>query len=168
MTILFLVPARAGSKRLPGKNHRAFCGLPLYLWSIATAERVNGGEGLVYVATDDRNILNHPASLKRPPLTATDDAPTQALIDWAMDFLSVDTVCLLQPTSPTRSDSLVRSMIARGDACRSVTNGLPNGQCWVFRKGVTGWTDIETEKGHDIDTLADFEAAEADMMRRFA
>jgi hypothetical protein len=31
-----------------------------------------------------------------------------------------------------------------------------------------GWTDIETEKGHDIEVLADFEAAEQDMMRRFA
>ncbi len=84
-----------------------------------------------------------------------------------MDFLSVDTVCLLQPTSPTRSDSLVRSMVARGDACRSVTNGAPNGQCWVFRKGMQ-MVDVETpEQGWDIDVESDFIAAEKHMLGKF-
>jgi hypothetical protein len=103
----------------------------------------------------------------RPAHLATDESPTLDLVNWAFDHFSHDSICLLQPTSPTRSDSLVRQLIAHGGQVRSVTSGVPNGQCYVYRKGITGWTDIETEKGHDIDVEADFIAAEQDMLRRF-
>ena len=81
-------------------------------------------------------------------------------------FLKDDDVCLLQPTSPTRSDALVLRLLAHGGQVRSVTDGQPNGQCYVYRRGATGWVDMETERGHDIDTLEDFEWAERDFSRR--
>jgi hypothetical protein len=157
---------------LPGKNKRLFCGLPLWEWSLATAARVcNPDQDLPLVSSDDPDILDRtPWGQLRPSDLCSDSTATQEVIDyyWGM-FLGLghDSICLLQPTSPTRSDSLVRMMIAHGGQVRSVTNGQPNGQCWVYRKGHAGWIDIETERGHDIDVLADFEAAEQDMLRRF-
>jgi CMP-N,N'-diacetyllegionaminic acid synthase len=167
--MLFLIPARAGSKRLPGKNARLFCGIPLWEWSCATACRVAADDDYVVVSSNDHQILEQSFVMRRPEELCRDESTTQELVDWIYDkFPSQDSICLLQPTSPTRSDSLVRMMIAHGGQVRSVTNGQPNGQCWVYRKGHAGWIDIETEHGHDIDTLEDFQSAEQDMLRRFA
>lgn len=166
--MLFLIPARAGSKRLPGKNKRLFCGLPLYQWSVATARRVMAKDDTVYVSTDDLDILCETGGEGRPAGLCRDDSTTQSLIDWLFSLsFPHEVIVLLQPTSPTRPDSLVRKLIAHGGQVRSVTNGQPNGQCWVYRRGQTEWVDVETEIGHDIDTLEDFQAAEMDMLRRF-
>lgn len=166
--MLFLIPARAGSKRLPGKNKRLFCGLPLWMWSVATARRVHGPYDRIIVSSDDWEIQESEYGMQRPADLAGDDVPTLAVVDHIFHvFDKHGTIVLLQPTSPTRPDSLVRQLIAHGGQVRSVTNGKPNGQCYVYRKGHEGWIDIESEKGHDIDTLEDFEAAEQDMMRRF-
>lgn len=169
--MIFLIPARAGSKRLPGKNTRLFCGMPLWMWSWATAHRVSQADDATVVSTDDPNILCHPDEgiWPRLPRLCEDNSPTSDLIHFMFGIYSAhDTICLLQPTSPTRSDSLVRQLIAHGGQVQSVTNGAPNGQCYIYRRGATGWDTIETDPGHDIDTLEDFEAAERDMMRRFA
>lgn len=168
--MIFLIPARAGSKRLPGKNKRLFCGMPLWMWSVATASRLWRPESdALVLATDDQEIAKDAHTRLRPAEISQDDTPTQAVVDWALSLApDQDAVCLLQPTSPTRPDSLVRMMIAHGGQVRSVTNGQPNGQCWVYRKGNAGWIDIETKRGHDIDTLEQFQAAEQDMLRRFA
>lgn len=166
---LFLIPARAGSKRLPGKNKRLFCGLPLWRWSQMTAYRVKERADRVLVSTDDLDILCDTGGCERPESLCQDESTTQSLVDFMFSLpYAHDTICLLQPTSPTRPDSLVRMMLAYGGQVRSVTNGEPNGQCWVYRRGVESWIEVETERGWDIDTLADFEAAERDMMRRFA
>ncbi len=172
--MLFLIPARAGSKRLPGKNKRLFCGKPLWRWSVETAKRCADdairlcGIYGVYVSTDDKDIISEWFCKPRPSHLCGDDVKTDSLVSWVFDeFPHYDAICLLQPTSPTRPDSLVRQLIAHGGQVRSVTNGVPNGACYVYRKGITGWTDIETEKGFDIDVLADFEEAEKHMLRRF-
>ena len=164
--MLFLIPARAGSKRLPGKNKRLFCGLPLWMWSWATAERVMSKGDHIMVSTDDGGISDEYAPLFRPDNLCKDDTPMSAVIDHYFETTAQKSICLLQPTSPTRPDSLVRMMIARGDGCRSVTNGKPNGQCYVYRRGME-MVDVETEQGHDIDTLEQFQDAEQDMLRRF-
>jgi hypothetical protein len=163
--MLFLSPARAGSKRLPGKNKRLFCGLPLWMWSLATAKRLARSLDTIVVSSDDPDIYRATGDEPRPAEWSTDLSPSEQLIDHYTQF---DDVCLLQPTSPTRTDSLVLGFIHSGESCRSVTNGEPNGQCYVFRKGRRFVHDIETSQGHDIDTLEQFQAAEQDMMRRFA
>lgn len=166
---LFLIPARAGSKRLPGKNKRLFCGLPLFLWSVATARRVMSGTDQWYVSTDDQDIADVMGVRLRPDHLATDDSPTADLVSWCFErFSDHDSVALLQPTSPTRPDSLVRQLIAHGGQVRSVTDGVPNGACFVYRRGMEGWTDIETPPVEDIDTLDQFIAAEKEMLKRFA
>lgn len=166
--MIFLIPARAGSKRLPGKNVRLFCGLPLWQWSVSTAERVGGIESSIFVISDLSLIVGTTYHMHRPRRLCGDDVPTQAVVDYVFsEYPEESAICLLQPTSPTRTDTLVRKMIARGDACRSVTDGKPNGQCYVYRRGME-MVDVETEHGHDIDDLEQFLAAERDMMWRFA
>jgi hypothetical protein len=171
--MIFLIPARAGSKRLRGKNKKPFCGLPLWEWSLATAVRIASGidGAVVYVSTDDKEMVNaNPWYCKeRGRDLSEDSSPTEDLVgNFFYNCPQHLSICLLQPTSPTRPDSLVRKLIAHGGQVRSVTNGKPNGQCYVYRRGHEGWIDIETEQGHDIDTLEQFNAAEQDMMRRFA
>ncbi len=168
--MLFLIPARAGSKRLPGKNKKLFCGLPLWRWSQATAERVRGPDDIVIVSSDDPDIYITAKAMPRPSDLAQDSTSSADLVKRYQEIavhIGHGDVVLLQPTSPTRPDSLVRKLIAHGGQVRSVTDGKPNGQCYVYRKGHEGWIDIETERGHDIDVLDDFIAAEQDMLKRF-
>lgn len=170
--MLFLIPARAGSKRFPFKNVTKFCGLPLYMWSLMTAQRLAGPGDSIVLSTDFKNVdLCHIGQKhNRPPHLCKDETTTQELIDHAFNGafkILDDTIVLLQPTSPTRSDTLVRKLIEHGGQVRSVTDGIPNGQCYVYRKGHTGWIDIETEKGFDIDYESDFNEAEKYMMEKF-
>lgn len=114
---LFLIPARSGSKGLPGKNVLTFHGKPLLAWTIAAAReaaqlsRAQYGLGYVTVSTDSEHIAEiaceHGATaIYRPADLAADDTPMSAVIDHALKtYTTVDTVVLLQPTSPLRKAS---------------------------------------------------------------
>ena len=55
MKILALIPARGGSRRLPGKNLRPFLGRPLLQWSVSFARELGVFDRLL-VSTDDEAI----------------------------------------------------------------------------------------------------------------
>lgn len=113
MKILALVPARGGSKRLPGKNIRLLGGRPLIKWSIAAALDIPGIVD-VLVSTDSPDIAalatgaGAAVPWLRPAELATDSATS---VDVALHTLNyyeaahgpVDGLLLLQPTSPFRS-----------------------------------------------------------------
>jgi len=115
MKVVGLVPCRAGSKGLPGKNRRSFGGLPLWM---RAAEVGFHACDRVYVNTDDRGILKEPGLIwqrarrfERPPELAQDDTP---MLDVVKHFLSVvecDLVVLLQPTQPLRRVEHVRAAL---------------------------------------------------------
>jgi CMP-N,N'-diacetyllegionaminic acid synthase len=109
---LAIVPARAGSKRLPNKNHRLLLGRPLVLWTVDFALS-HGGFDLVVVSTDSPEIaaLAHEAGAHvpwlRPAYLATDTATSIDVVLHAVDKMAAearifDRVALLQPTSPIR------------------------------------------------------------------
>ena len=80
--VVALIPARGGSKRLPGKNVRLFGGRPLIAYSIALARSVAGIDRCV-ISTDDEEIAaiaRHWGAevIARPPELATDTATTAA------------------------------------------------------------------------------------------
>lgn len=119
--VLALIPARGGSKGLPGKNLRLLAGKPLLSWSVeqglATPEVAR-----VVVSTDDPNVAavaracGADVPFLRPAEISGDDAPTSAAVIHALDFLSAqgevfDAVLLLEPTSPLR---------ASGDLSRAI------------------------------------------------
>ena len=120
MRILALIPARAGSKRLPGKNVRKLGGKPLITWSI---DAVSGMPDIVdvMVSTDAPNIAevakNSGALVPwlRPDELASDTASSVDVAVHALDWYEsekglVDGLLLLQPTSPFRT----RETVSRG------------------------------------------------------
>lgn len=110
-----VIPARGGSKRLPGKNIRNMCGKPLMAW---TVEAALGSEIIddVIVSTDDEQISLLASSLGvevpfiRPPYLSLDNATTFDTVVHAISFLQdqgkfYQYVVVLQPTSPLRTKS---------------------------------------------------------------
>lgn len=107
-----LIPARGGSKGLPGKNMMEINGFPLIYWSIKQAlasERISA----VYVSTDCEVIASSAQSLGahvpflRPAELAADTSTTESVMlhfcGWMRDHdVKADNLVLLQPTSPIR------------------------------------------------------------------
>ncbi|RZJ45682.1 MAG: acylneuraminate cytidylyltransferase family protein [Brevundimonas sp.] len=108
--VLAIVPARAGSKGLPGKNIRPLAGKPLLAWPIAAA-RASAHVDRVIISTDDQGFADiavahgADAPFLRPAELAGDTAPSIDFILHAVDTLAkagdlYDYVVLLEPTSP--------------------------------------------------------------------
>jgi CMP-N,N'-diacetyllegionaminic acid synthase len=128
-TVIVVIPARGGSKGLPGKNVRPLCGKPLVAWSIEKALRSRYVD-VVMVTTDDREIaevsrdFGAEVPFLRPAELATDKASTYDAIRHALEHYRVaerrvfDYTVLLEPTSPLREDDDVDRMLAALDARR--------------------------------------------------
>lgn len=114
--VLGFIPARGGSKGLPGKNIRTLNGRPLIDYAINTALESNLDE--VWVSTDCDDIegvsLESGAKvLKRPESISRDDSPTEdAILHFAECVPNFDTLVMLQCTSPLTLVSDVESGIA--------------------------------------------------------
>ncbi len=107
---LAVIPARGGSKRIPRKNIREFCGKPMIAWSIAVARDSRLFDHIV-VSTDDQEIASvaqaygAEAPFVRPAELANDFAGTTEVIahatQWMLDQQwSVDAVCCIYATAP--------------------------------------------------------------------
>src|SRR3989344_5060148 len=119
-TILAIIPARGGSKRLPDKNILPFAGKPLIAYAIGLA-RTNASVDRVIVDTDSPRIaavarrFGAEVPFLRPAKQATDKALMVDAILPTLDRLAVqqhyrpDWVMLLQPNAPlTTADDLKR------------------------------------------------------------
>jgi len=122
-----IIPARGGSKRLPGKNTRLLGGLPLVVHSIKYAQ-ANGFKDAVYVSTDDEEIAQIARQygaevIDRPSGISGDQATTASVLKHAVEQLgNVANVVLLQPTNPLRPENLLREAldIYRQNNCTSL------------------------------------------------
>ena len=112
MKYLAVIPARGGSKGLPGKNIRMLAGKPLIAWSIGHALACHAID-CVHVSTDDMEIsavaraYGADVPYLRPTELAQDTTPTEPVMAYALDWYEraghlFDAVVLLQPTSPLR------------------------------------------------------------------
>ncbi|MDD5492624.1 MAG: acylneuraminate cytidylyltransferase family protein [bacterium] len=122
-SLLAIIPARGGSKRLPGKNIKTFAGKPLITRTIEAALSVPAIDVLM-VSTDDKNIARIAKSggakvpLLRPHNLATDRAKSVDVIFHALDWYkknegkTFDLVLLLQPTSPLREAKDIKKALA--------------------------------------------------------
>lgn len=126
MKILALIPARGGSKRLPGKNIRLLEGRPLIVWSIDAAKDIPEICDIL-VSTDDAEIAAVAAATGvmvpwlRPAELASDTARSIDVAIHALDWYeaqhgAVDGLLLLQPTSPFRTRKTIRKGIELFDA----------------------------------------------------
>ena len=110
-----LIPARAGSKRVPGKNTRMLGGKPLIQWAIEAAKAANVAS--VIVSTDSRQASDIAIELgcwvnPRRPEHATDDATDFAWINDLKRAIETPYFCILRPTSPFRTASTIRRAFA--------------------------------------------------------
>lgn len=109
MTSVAIIPARGGSKGLPGKNIVDLAGDPLIVYTIVAAQKSNVFDRVV-VTTDDEKIaeVSEKAGaeiIRRPTQLAQDHSSSLDVIRHALDELKLEdgVFCLLQPTSPLRN-----------------------------------------------------------------
>jgi CMP-N-acetylneuraminic acid synthetase len=174
-SVIAIIPARGGSKRLPGKNLMQLDGVSLLARTIQQAREIFQ---ITIVSSDDWNILEEAGSLgvnilKRPAILATDTATSAEVVSHALSlYPGFKWFCLLQVTSPLRSQNDILACLdmadSSGEPVISTCNGLPNGAVYVWPtdrfKGdfATGALhhEMPPERSLDIDTLEDFEKAE--------
>jgi CMP-N-acetylneuraminic acid synthetase len=147
-TAVALIPARAGSSRVPGKNIRRLGGHPLIAYAIAAA-RESGVFDEVMVSTDAEEIAEisryYGASVPflRPQEYATGDSPD---IEWLVYTLKelramgqqFSHCSILRPTSPFRSAATIRrawqelSAHPQADSLRAVEKARQHpGKMWI-------------------------------------
>jgi N-acylneuraminate cytidylyltransferase len=121
MRILYIIPARGGSKGIPRKNIKPLNGKPLIYYSIDVARELTIDEDIC-VSTEDDEIIQVvkdyglQVPFKRPQLLATDEASTHEVLIHAINHYEstgkkYDAIVLLQPTSPLRTAEEVQKAI---------------------------------------------------------
>ncbi len=124
--VISLIPARGGSKGVPGKNMRRIAGNPLISFSILAAQQSNH-INYVYVSSDNLDILRHAQAMGvigilRPDEFATDTASAVGVVEHFIgtlpnELLQEDPyIVYLQPTSPLRTarhiDEAIEQMLS--------------------------------------------------------
>ncbi|MGI9316593.1 MAG: cytidylyltransferase domain-containing protein [bacterium] len=146
-----IIPARKGSKRLPGKNLLPLSGKPLIEWTINAALEAGLFDQII-VTSDDQDILTKAKSsgvisILRPKELASDTATTVDTVLHALDSAlpsgnSSNRFMLLQPTSPLRTaDDIVQASEIMYDAdSDSVISVCPaeHPPQWYGKLGVNG------------------------------
>ena len=109
-----IIPARGGSKRLPGKNIKDLAGKPMIAWTIEAALDSQVFDH-IFVSTDDEKIAEvakqtgAKVPFLRPSELATDEATTNDVVTHLVEWFESDynqqvsTIAILQPTSPLRN-----------------------------------------------------------------
>jgi len=121
MKPLVVIPARGGSKGLPGKNIRLLNGKPLIHYTIEAAREVFPDERIC-ITTDSEEIRNVamktgiPVPFLRPDYLASDTATSYDVLLHALEYYSangieIDTIILLQPTSPLRNGEQITEAV---------------------------------------------------------
>ena len=103
-----IIPARGGSKRIPRKNIKLFCGKPLIAYSIETAKKSNLFNKIV-ISTDDKEIARISENLGaeilfRPKKLADDFSSSIDVFEHAINEINKNNefryACMIYPTAP--------------------------------------------------------------------
>ena len=161
MNCLLLIPARGGSKGIPGKNMKTLAGKPLLFYTLDTARQL-APDADICLSTDADDIIRAaeeyglPVPFKRPAALATDQAGTYEVIRHAVDFYRkqhrhYDAIVLLQPTAPFRTAEHIREAIAlyseELDMVVSVTESADNPYFNLFEENADGYLK-KSKEGH--------------------
>lgn len=123
MKVLGVIPARGGSKGIPGKNIKRLAGKPLIAYTSESAKKSNllsrvilssDSEEIIKVARD----LGIEVPFRRPEVLAQDSTPTLEVVRHAVKYFisrgeEFQAICLLQPTSPVRGEGLIDTAIEK-------------------------------------------------------
>ncbi len=161
MKILYIIPARAGSKGLPGKNTKMLGNKPLIVHSIDFAmKNIKSGDQLCISTNDDEVItiasnLGIQVPFKRPEELASDIATTYDVIMHAIKHYEdqnkfFDLVLLLQPTSPFRNqedfENIIHAYKDDVEMIVSVKKAKENPYFTIFEENELGFLD-KSKKG---------------------
>lgn len=178
MVDIAIIPARAGSKRLPGKNIKTLAGKPLIAWTIEAAIDSDCFDRII-VSTDDQVIgdvaIEYGAEVPfiRPSEYSGDLTSSSQVIEHAVTWLekheeiNVETITLLQPTSPLRNAQHIRDCFGlmyekSADGIVSVTpvetklelcNKLPED------RSLAGFISDEKQRTQDMEQLYELNGA---------
>ena len=113
--LITVIPVRAGSKGVSGKNVRLIRGVPLYMHAVNQGLRVTGR---VLISTDieeiqQQNVPDGCEVCPRPSRLAKDNTPMASVINHLIESMSLwgSTIVLLQATTPLREDNDIRAAI---------------------------------------------------------
>lgn len=120
--MLIVIPARGGSKGVPGKNIKKLGGKPLIHYTVEAAREVFDDRDIL-VSTDSEEIRNEvmetglDVPFLRPASLSTDEASTYEVLLHALDYMESkgiyqDTLILLQPTSPFRTAKHIKEALS--------------------------------------------------------
>lgn len=161
MNRLFLIPARGGSKGLPGKNIKPLHGKPLLHYSIELARKFSTDE-YICLSTDDAFIINCAEHIKlevpfaRPAEISNDAASMNDVIKHALNHYkskakNIESIVLLQPTSPLRKEFHLKEALElyneETDMVVSVTSSKANPYYNLFEEDKNGMLHISKGDG---------------------
>ena len=153
MKIVSIIPARGGSKGLPGKNIIDLAGKPLIAWTIEASLKSKYITKTI-VSSDNNNILEISKkfgveTIKRPDELALDTTPTEPVIEHVLKSLEnieqYDYLILLQPTSPLRDekdiDSAIKLLIQKKVSALISTKEIDNKILKAFKNNENGYLE---------------------------
>ncbi len=147
MRVVAVIPARGGSKGVPGKNLRTVGGVPLVSRAVASA-RASSTIDAVIVSTDNGSITAVARSagaevIQRPAELATDEASSEAALLHAIGTLDAlpDVLVFLQATSPFIDVAALDAAIVR----------VRDGEDDVVFSAVETYEFLWTASGHGIN-----------------
>ena len=170
--VLGIVPARSGSKEIPGKNITIVGTKPLIAWTLEIAKRAKSLDKII-VSTDSEKYAsicknyNVEVPFLRPPELSSDKATSEDVVIHALKWMKKnekyhpDYILYLQPTSPLRTaDDIDQSInIAKEKSADSVvsvelTNRHPYFMKKIDSNGLISWIPSQTGIYSDINIKA--------------
>jgi len=158
MKIIAIIPARGGSKGVPGKNKKHVDGKPLICYSIEIALQSKQLAG-IWVSSDDPEILQLAGSFpgillhQREEAIAGDNSPVAETVNAIIRQSGCDAIMLLQPTAPIRTSENIDEAIRLLDTSKQINSVI----------SVVAMNDIHParmywkENGQLISILPEFE-----------
>jgi len=153
MSVVAFIPARGGSKSIPDKNIKTFCGKPLLFWVISQLQ--NSKVDKIVVATDSQKIKRFVKEsnfskieiYNRKKENATDNASTESVILEYINqssLLDVDVFMLVQATSPFTQEKHFNEGLELLDKYDSVLS------CTIAKKFI--WGEDGVALNYDINS----------------
>ena len=162
MRILYLIPARKGSKGLPHKNTKILGEKPLIEYSIDFALQNMNSEDELCISTNDSKVIKIAESkginipFIRPKALSNDNATSYDVIKHALNYYTnnnnkFDVILLLQPTSPFRDRQdligLINQFDSNTDMVASVSLAKENPYFTLFEEDSKGFL-YKSKKGN--------------------
>ena len=183
-SILAIIPARLGSKRLKYKNIKLFKGRPLFVWSYIAAKKSKYIDK-IFISTESKRILNYAKKygyrsnlLRSKKISKDKTSSEEVILDVLRKNKKFDYFILLQPTSPLRTnfdiDRSINLIISKKKnflVSINKENKKYNGAIYInkidkflkekkFSNEKKIFFKMSKKKSIDIDRIRDFKQAE--------